>query len=844
MKAKIEPDEVLEEGLKTSLPSSSSSTSVSNTSSSSSGVTIPAPADSNVYTQFNYLYPVTTASSSSADNNDSGAPSSSSFIGLPYWSMPSASAASTIPGNGGGLDIPRYEQYPASGYYQQPTDASRSPYTPMIIPQQLNPGYYGQTTSMPLPPQQPRPQTSQMHLTPKYPQPQAKSSVKRRVHDTIATSSANPTPTRQRKKEPYIPSYMDTTNGPEPCVVCGDNATGFHYRAMTCEGCKGFFRRSVQKKLEYTCKFNGNCSVGDKQNRNSCQKCRFDRCIKGGMAMDLVLDEDKRLAKRRLIEANRARKQAEAAMAAPQQPPPPQPLPQPRQTLIPSTFSPTTSYLPHKPETINPSDFLSSSPSSSSANSSLYWNSAGVSHNLPHQQYPSSSSTSMVQYQQSQQQPQPDANFHILEQVSQLMPSKEAAIMAAIAAAAASASTSASPQKCDTPTNTITTTTTITRPSTSSEAKVRNTSAATSATSMASVAPATAVAAAASSSDEVPQPAPGLESSAAIVTPSVSAAASAAVSMGSASYNGIAKALTEAYKSMSITAVKIGDAMKKISENNDADQSEKMNTLLEVVSNVIKSRILDVLSFAKFVPGFLLLSVRDQTRLLQSSLLDILTLRAVEALSRKMARSTINREEDDSESDNQSVTTSKAYAFIARSADGNSKAIRDLARKVLLWKLDVTELALVANRSDVSDPGAVVAIETLLTNVLVSHVMKGNMDGVKLRRLFSMFSEIHSITIRNKEEFVEHLHDEVDTNEHKYLSEILLAGSEDEESVMVKSEEVASTSTSNNQQLGAPLSYLRVVPAIPKAYSVLPKRILSKCYIFSSLHGNGEGLQM
>lgn len=79
---------------------------------------------------------------------------------------------------------------------------------------------------------------------------------------------------------------MDPANGPEPCVVCGDNATGFHYRAMTCEGCKGFFRRSVQKKLVYVCKFNGRCSVSDKQNRNSCQKCRFDRCLKGGMAKD------------------------------------------------------------------------------------------------------------------------------------------------------------------------------------------------------------------------------------------------------------------------------------------------------------------------------------------------------------------------------------------------------------------------------------------------------------------------------------------------------------------------------------------------------------------------------
>jgi len=31
---------------------------------------------------------------------------------------------------------------------------------------------------------------------------------------------------------------MRPEDGPYPCVVCGDAATGHHYRAMTCEGCK------------------------------------------------------------------------------------------------------------------------------------------------------------------------------------------------------------------------------------------------------------------------------------------------------------------------------------------------------------------------------------------------------------------------------------------------------------------------------------------------------------------------------------------------------------------------------------------------------------------------------
>lgn len=31
------------------------------------------------------------------------------------------------------------------------------------------------------------------------------------------------------------------SKGEELCVVCGDNASGYHYNALTCEGCKGEF---------------------------------------------------------------------------------------------------------------------------------------------------------------------------------------------------------------------------------------------------------------------------------------------------------------------------------------------------------------------------------------------------------------------------------------------------------------------------------------------------------------------------------------------------------------------------------------------------------------------------
>ncbi|NWY61829.1 THAA protein, partial [Chionis minor] len=75
---------------------------------------------------------------------------------------------------------------------------------------------------------------------------------------------------------------------------------------------QGFFRRTIQKNLHptYSCKYDG-CCVIDKITRNQCQLCRFKKCISVGMAMDLVLDDSKRVAKRKLIEENRERRRKE-----------------------------------------------------------------------------------------------------------------------------------------------------------------------------------------------------------------------------------------------------------------------------------------------------------------------------------------------------------------------------------------------------------------------------------------------------------------------------------------------------------------------------------------------------
>lgn len=66
------------------------------------------------------------------------------------------------------------------------------------------------------------------------------------------------------------------------CAICGDRATGKHYGAPSCDGCKGFFRRSVRQNHVYTCRFGRSCVI-DKDKRNQCRYCRLKKCFRAGM---------------------------------------------------------------------------------------------------------------------------------------------------------------------------------------------------------------------------------------------------------------------------------------------------------------------------------------------------------------------------------------------------------------------------------------------------------------------------------------------------------------------------------------------------------------------------------
>uniref|UniRef100_A0A8C3FQM6 Nuclear receptor subfamily 1 group I member 3 n=1 Tax=Chrysemys picta bellii TaxID=8478 RepID=A0A8C3FQM6_CHRPI len=103
-----------------------------------------------------------------------------------------------------------------------------------------------------------------------------------------------------RSKHPYSPGaerrqpmnhYGEPEGEEKICAVCGDRATGYHFRVMTCEGCKGFFRRSISKGVCFTCPFTRNCTI-TKAKRRQCQACRLQKCLAVGMKKDMIMSEE------------------------------------------------------------------------------------------------------------------------------------------------------------------------------------------------------------------------------------------------------------------------------------------------------------------------------------------------------------------------------------------------------------------------------------------------------------------------------------------------------------------------------------------------------------------------
>ncbi|XP_078277164.1 retinoic acid receptor beta-like isoform X3 [Rhinoraja longicauda] len=99
--------------------------------------------------------------------------------------------------------------------------------------------------------------------------------------------------TQSTSSEEIVPSPPSPIPPPrvyKPCFVCQDKSSGYHYGVSACEGCKGFFRRSIQKNMVYTCHREKNCVI-NKVTRNRCQYCRLQKCFEVGMSKESVRND-------------------------------------------------------------------------------------------------------------------------------------------------------------------------------------------------------------------------------------------------------------------------------------------------------------------------------------------------------------------------------------------------------------------------------------------------------------------------------------------------------------------------------------------------------------------------
>ncbi|XP_055600540.1 probable nuclear hormone receptor HR38 isoform X2 [Uranotaenia lowii] len=206
------------------------------------------------------------------------------------------------PSSGGTFYTPSYEQHAANYGAVTPQDTYSLPPFPTIAELHVSTTCY-RRASLPL-------QRSESTSSSESPKP-PRAGIYKYSALPSASSSASSSPSYINNNNPNtinnnevaaaaaaaaavgVPCVTPVPRGTTPqspsqmCAVCGDTAACQHYGVRTCEGCKGFFKRTVQKGSKYVCLADKACPV-DKRRRNRCQFCRFQKCLVVGMVKEVV----------------------------------------------------------------------------------------------------------------------------------------------------------------------------------------------------------------------------------------------------------------------------------------------------------------------------------------------------------------------------------------------------------------------------------------------------------------------------------------------------------------------------------------------------------------------------
>ncbi|XP_069411198.1 nuclear receptor subfamily 1 group I member 2 isoform X8 [Ovis canadensis] len=79
---------------------------------------------------------------------------------------------------------------------------------------------------------------------------------------------------------------------------------------MTCEGCKGFFRRAMKRNARPRCPFRkGTCEI-TRKTRRQCQACRLRKCLESGMRKEMIMS-DAAVEQRRALIRRKKRERTE-----------------------------------------------------------------------------------------------------------------------------------------------------------------------------------------------------------------------------------------------------------------------------------------------------------------------------------------------------------------------------------------------------------------------------------------------------------------------------------------------------------------------------------------------------